>query len=303
MKKIVSCLLVAMLALPMFAQEAAVAEKSDYLPQAGDFAIGFNLNPFATFAGNLSNGTTGNAIDNARIGGNALLSNMTAPNAYPVVSLQGKYMFTDNLGLRANIGLMLTRENNREYVLDDAALAADPLSRQKVVDAEHIASNGGSLAVGVEYRIGKRRVQGVFSGSALYAFSVAHTTYEFGNAITEVNQRPTSGSFATYAAMSSAMPNARLLKNYTSDGIHTIGLVGSVGVEGFVAPKISIGAEVNLALLYTWTPQQYGEFEGFNTLTKKVEGFTELVAPKSSQFVFGTQNIGANLFMNFYFNR
>lgn len=302
MKKIVSCLLMAALALPMFAQEESAA-KNEYLPAAGDFAIGFNLNPFATFVGNMFNGTVGNAIDNGKIGGEALLSNMTMPNAYPVVSLQGKYMFTDNLGLRANIGLLLTRKNNREYVLDDEAVALDPLSRQKVVDAEYLSSHGGSLSVGVEYRIGKGRVQGVFSGSALYAFSVAHANYEFGNAITEANQRPTSGSFVTYAAMSSQMPNARLLHSYTDDGVHTIGLVGSVGIEGFVAPKISIGAEVNLALLYAWTPQQYGEYEGFNLLTKEVEHFTELVAPKSSQFVFGTQNIGANLFMNFYFNR
>lgn len=302
MKKIVSCLLVAALALPMFAQEENAA-KNEYLPAAGDFAIGFNLNPFATFVGNMFNGTIGNAIDNGEIGGEALLSNMTMPNAYPVVSLQGKYMFTDNLGLRANIGLLLTRQNNREYVVDDAALALDPLSEQKVIDAEYLSSHGGSLSVGVEYRIGKGRVQGVFSGSALYAFSVAKATYEFGNAITEANQRPTSGSFVTYAAMSSQMPNARLLRDYTSDGVHTIGLVGSVGIEGFVAPKISIGAEVNLALLYTWTPQQYGDFEGFNLLTAEVEHFTDLIAPKSSQFVFGTQNIGANLFMNFYFNR
>ena len=301
MKKIVSCLLMAALALPMFAQEESAA-KNEYLPAAGDFAIGFNLNPFATFVGNMFNGTVGNAIDNDKIGGEALWSNTTT-NAYPVVSLQGKYMFTDNLGLRANIGLLLTRKNNREYVLDDEAVALDPLSKQKVVDAEYLSSHGGSLSVGVEYRIGKGRVQGVFSGSALYAFSVAHANYEFGNAITEANQRPTSGSFATYAAMSSQMPNARLLHSYTDDGVHTIGLVGSVGIEGFVAPKISIGAEVNLALLYTWTPQQYGDFEGFNLLTAEVEHFTDLIAPKSSQFVFGTQNIGANLFMNFYFNR
>ena len=68
-------------------------------------------------------------------------------------------------------------------------------------------------------------------------------------------------------------------------------------------PKISKGAEENGAVLYTWTPQQYGDFEGFNLLTSEVERFTDLIAPKSSQFVFGTQNIGANLFMNFYFNR
>ncbi len=306
MKKIVSCLLVAMLALPMFAQEAAVAEKSDYLPQAGDFAIGFNLNPFTNYIGKLFNGSTNASIDNEAIGGSGLLWNKdlsSVASPFPLVSIQGKYMITDQLGVRANIGLLLNRTHEREYVLDDAALAADPLSREKVIDSYKFARTGGSLSAGVEYRVGQRRVQGVFSGSALYAFYTQSKKYEYGNSITEVNQKPESASWTSWEAISTAMPNARKLKDYNNDGTHTIGLAGSIGVECFVAPKIALGAEVNLALLYTWTPNKYVEYEGYNTLNGQVENFTDLKAPKTGDFVFGTQNIGANLYMTFYFGK
>ena len=69
MKKIVCLLLMAALAYPMRAEEANTPEKdkksvdySQYLPQEGEFAIGFNLDPVATFVGNLFNGTVGNAL-------------------------------------------------------------------------------------------------------------------------------------------------------------------------------------------------------------------------------------------------
>lgn len=305
MKKIVSCLLVAMLALPAFAQEAATAEKGSYLPEAGEFAIGFNLNPFTNFVGKMFNNSTDASIDNTAIGGSGLLWNPDVESVgspFPLVSIQGKYMFRDNLGLRFNAGLLLHRTKNQEYVIDDAAVVADPLSRDKVTDAHKFSRTGGSLSLGIEYRVGQRRVQGVFSGSALYAFYTQNSKYTYGNAITDINQRP-SCAFDTWESLNTAMPNARKLNDYTGDGTHTIGLAGSVGVEFFVAPKIALGAEVNLALLYTWTPNKYVEYEGYNTLTSQVENYTDLKAPKSSNFVFGTQNIGANLYMTFYFGQ
>ncbi len=302
MKKIVSCLLVAALAMPMFAQEEA-AGKSEFLPEAGDWAIGFNVNPFTNYIGKLFNGSTNASIDNSAIGGSGLLWNedlSSIGSPLPMVSIQGKYMLTDQLGIRANIGLLLNRENEQKYQQDDAALALDPLSRQKVTDSYKKAQTGGSLSVGVEYRVGKGRVQGVFSGSALYAFSLESEEYSYGNAITGVNQKPSS--LDTWESMGSAMPNARMLKSY-ADGTHTVGLVGSVGVECFVAPKIALGLEVNLALLYAWTPNKYALYEGYNLNNEKVEEFTDLVSPKNSAFVFGTQNVGANLYMAFYIGK
>lgn len=307
--KIISVALLAFMVIPLFAQEnEAQANKtaSDFLPVAGEYSIGINANPILNFLGNAFNGHDArNTIGD--LGGQALLEPPlgTMPNAFPLISIMGKYMMTDNFALRANVGLILNRKNDNVYVLDDQALALDPLSFAKVIDSRRVANNGGSFSFGGEYRVGKRKVQGIFGASALYAFSLTSTTYKYGNAITEVNQAPTTNGVITPGvypfALSSAYPNARTIEDFSTTGNHTLGLVGSVGVEWFVAPKIALGCEVNLALLYGWTPNLYSKIEGYNTLSLKVDEFTELIAPRSSEFIFGTQNIGANLFVNFYF--
>ena len=74
-------------------------------------------------------------------------------------------------------------------------------------------------------------------------------------------------------------------------------------MEYFLAPKVSFGAEVNLSLLYAWTGKTYTTIEGFNASTNEVEEHTDLTSPSSSDLIFGTQNIGANLFFNFYFDK
>jgi len=62
-----------------------------------------------------------------------------------------------------------------------------------------------------------------------------------------------------------------------------------------------LGANVNLYLLYLWSPNRYVTYEGWNNLTLQKETVTDLKYPVSSGFHFGTDNIGANLLMSFYF--
>ncbi len=297
MKKILSVLLAAMLVVPAFAidqekiDEKAKHDYTGWLPAKGEWYLGFSLNPVATFVGNLFNGTTGNSLGD--FAGESLGNNM--------VSIMGGYMLTDQLSINANIGLSLSRTHNHTYVFDDLALMYDPLSRLKVQDIEHYAKNAGSIALGVEYRVGKRAVQGVFGGGLVYAFAAENTTYNYGNAITEANQKPTIASAISYEAYDSYIPNARPLKKFSTDDIHALGVYATAGFEWFVAPKIALGANVNILLSYSWNPKQYVTYEGWNTLTMANEQVTDLKKPVSSTFSFGTQNIGANLLMKFFF--
>lgn len=295
MKKILSVILATMLIVPAFAKEEEKTEQkasrdySTWLPAAGDWSLGFSLDPIASFIGNMFNGNTDNYLRD--LAGESMVNNM--------FSIMGGYMITDQLGVRANIGLNISRMHDHAYVVDDLAKMADPLSRSKVEDIVNSASTSGSIALGADYRVGKRSVQGVFGGGLVYAFSAFNTTYKYGNAITEANQRPTiDGSYDVY---DSYMPYARPLKNFNYSGMHTFGAYASVGVEWFVAPKISLGANVNLYLLYQWTPNRYVTYEGWNNLTLQKETVTDLKYPVSSGFHFGTDNIGANLLMSFYF--
>lgn len=299
MKRLVSIIIGVALALPLLAQEPTAQQEVVYTPQQGEWAVGFTLNPILNFVGNMFNGTAGQVFNSQTLGGQPLFSD--ADPAYPLVSVMGKYMVTDNVAIRANLGLLLNINNQNFYISDDRAVLLDPLSIEKVTDKAHGETYGGSLFIGAEYRVGKKRVQGIFGGGLNYAFSVYQAKYSYGNAISEANQVPTIGAgMPAFTQPAIYMPNARTISQLNS-GTHTVGLVGNIGVECFVAPKISLGAEVNLAILYRIEMPSYKQLEGYNLITKQVQTFTDIAGQSTSGFLFGTQNIGANIFMNFYF--
>ena len=306
MKRLISFILVAVLALPLLAEEQVVTKPrekkvlndySEWLPKQGDFSVAFSLDPIASFVGNMFNGSPSNGLDD--LAGEPLLDGITGA---PMVSVMGTYMQTDQLAWKVNLGIGYTHKSNNEYVLDDAALFLDPLSRVKVVDTQAYNRIYGSIALGAEYRVGKNLpVQGVFGAGLNYAFGEISSKYNYGNAITELNQIPSISEPALYEAVAGYMPNARPLNTQANNLIHMVGAYASVGMEWFVAPKIALGANVNFGIYYEVNPSRATIYEGWNTATMQVEQFTELVAPASHGFHIGTDNIGANLYMAFYF--
>ena len=315
MKRIATLALSLVLAAVAIAQEAASGDKpqrekkvakdySEYLPKAGDMSIGFSLNPLATFAGNLFNGNVNNTLGN--LAGEPLeVNSMNVPTPN-IVSIMYKYMLTDELGIKANLGFGCYIHSQNGYSYDDAAQLMNPLSQAKVVDSYKQNRLSGSIAAGVEYHVGKQLpVQGVFGGGILYALGHETHQYRYGNAITELNQNPSHNTTIFPSGVTTSlipyMPNARVLSDQAVNLVHRVGLYASVGVEWFVAPKISLGANVNIDLCYTVNPARETIYEGWNNITSQVEQYTELVAPASHGFQFSTDNIGANLMLNFYF--
>lgn len=309
MKRFISLMLVFVLALPLLAEDqaaAAPAEKkvvkdySAWLPKQGDWSVGFSLDPIATFVGNLFNGNLNNGL--GTLHGDALLDDITA-SPKPMVSIMGTYMQTDQLAWKFNLGVGFSHKAENNYVLDDAALFLDPLSRIKVTDSYATNHLFGSVALGLEYHVGKRLpVQGVFGFGLNYAFGQISYAYHYGNAITEMNQKPSIYDPALYEAVAGYIPNARPLTRQANDLIHMVGAYASVGVEWFVAPKIALGANVNFGIYYEINPSRSTVYEGWNTASMQVEQFTELIAPANHGFHIGTDNIGANLYVAFYFN-
>jgi hypothetical protein len=179
----------------------------------------------------------------------------------------------------------------------------DPFSKAKVVDKQSADRIQGSIALGVEYRVGKKfPIQGVFGAGINYAFGEISYKYNYGNAITELNQAPTINDPLLYKAVAGYMPNARPLSTQDKNLIHMFGAYASAGVEWFVAPKVALGANVNFGMYYEVNPARATTYEGRNTASMQLEQFTELVAPASHGFHIGTDNIGANLYVAFYFN-
>lgn len=273
-------------------------QQKQYLPEEGDWALGIDVVPILKYIGNAFNGTDGsNGLNH--VGGTPFTSgHFGNQGLMPTVSIMGKYMLTDEWAVRANVGLMISSANDKAYSPDDKALLTNPFSEAKVIDGARYDRNGMSMLLGAEYRKGARRIQGVFGAGLLFAFQNSKETYSWGNALTEINQSPTSHAFANMPTLPTGY---RALKQNGAGSDFYLGLTGSAGIEWFVAPKIALGAEVNLSLYYIFGTQTYVESEGYNATLGKVETRTDLYAPGSNGIYFGTESLGGSLYMTFYF--
>lgn len=267
---------IALCSLPFTAQAQS---EEDYLPKAGDLGLSVSANPLSQIATGVS-------------------------YTQPLVSIAGKYMVSDKSALFLNVGWIYNYNHNNYYADDDAALYLDPFSRAKVIDTREDQITGLNVSFGGERRIGKGKVQGVFGGGIMYAFSYYDIRYSYGNAITSINQQP-SISDDLYSNIDypdvPGVSYQRYLSEFNITPTHYIGLTGYAGVEWFVAPKVSVGAKLYLTAAYRFLSGDYYTAEGYNYLTGQVEEWTELLRPSSHGFSFNRDNVGMDISFNFYF--
>lgn len=299
MKKIIVMLIVGIVSAGvMNAQDESKPEKV-YIPEQGEFAIGFDASPLVRYVGNLFNGSAGNGFTGLSGTPFTYGYDYFRSDIMPDVSIMAKYMLTDEFALKANVGLLVRSSSDRSFIKDDAALLENPLSEAKVTDIQRTNRTGVSLMLGGEYRLGKKRIQGVFGAGVLFAMQNISEKYTYGNALTAVNQSPSTAISGTGGV---SIPSGyRLLKHANSDANFYTGLTASAGIEWFVAPKISIGAEVNISAYYLFGAEEYAVSEGYNSALAEVETRTDLISPGDSQFVFGTESLGGSLYMTFWF--
>lgn len=308
MKKYILFASACLLSLNLFAQQDK--PEKNYLPEEGDVTIGINAIPFLKYLGNCFSDAGDNTINAKKIGGVPSVGFPVAPGLQnPTISIFGKYFLTDQTALRLNVGIGIGSKTQRKYVQDDAALAADPLSAAQVEDSYKYRSTGFSMAVGYEWRRGGKRLQGFWGGQAVVAYSNGKHFFNYGNAITEINQTPSQTSTVWDNPVSGqTVPtlnpnignNSRLLQQ--NDGRSwTYGVGGFVGVEYYIAPKIAIGCEMSLNLLWTTEGKSLQKSERFNPDFNRVEENVRWSEPGGSAFHFGTENIGTSLYVAFSF--
>ena len=304
MKSIKVMLMALLLTMSAGASAQETAKKRPTLPKQGDIGLGIDLVPMFNYVGNIFNNSNNNTLNT--FGGQEALDGFWGNGndiINPAASIMAKYMLTDEIALRANIGIIRTKNINRYYQPDDAALFENPLSEAKVVDARKSYSSGGSISLGAEYRRGYNRIQGYGGVDLIYGFATKKEKYEYGNAITEVNQQP-----SRIENVAPALPEdvANWTKTYVTGRYHDgnaqyIGFGLHAGVEVFLASHFSVGGEVTMYGIGMFKPQSYQEQEGFNNINGKVETRTELLSPGDRSFNFGTGNLGGKLYMMFYF--
>ncbi len=279
------------------------------LPKQGDIAFGVNLMPILDFAGNIANGNTDNTISD--VGGSpwtdSYYDDTEVGNILsPEVSILAKYMLTDEIAVKVNLGFTSTKDVANNYSYDYMAYLDNPLSEAKVIDTKTTSSSVVALSVGGEYRIGQRRLVGIVGVNFLFAKESKFEEYSMGNELSLVNQAPSANYLnqdfiADESYQVDYFTETYMVEKYGDDFTNHYGLGIDLGVEYMLASQVAIGGSVSIYGLYTVTPSQYLKTVGFNTNTNAVEYHTELTAPESHTWTFGTSNMGAKIYTMFYF--
>lgn len=233
-------------------------------PEAGDWAIGADASPILNYIGNMFNGTAGNSISNDFIGN---------PTQFRIF---GKMFKDENTAYRATLGLR--SGSSKVATLTDTSSTTTPSYYEDVKKTSGLSLN---LSVGLEKRRGHGRLQGYYGG-------------EFGIGVGGAASTITN----TYGLdLSNSNPVDRILKSKSGTTIN-VGIRGFVGVEYFVLPKLSLGAEFGLGLGFTRTGEGKEDHEVWNGTG--VDTYT-LNTGKTSNFSFNTDNFSGAFRILYHF--
>ncbi len=248
------------------------AQEKQYLPEAGDWAIGIDAAPLLNYFGNF-------------IGGNGL---NTAPTwGFPTwnQTVSGKYFVTKDMAYRASIRLGFGSQKGSKMIGQDGAAAPTyPNLPTTVEDSYKAGGSSIGLAGGLEMRKGSGRLIGFYGAELGLNFASNNSSYTYGNAMTITGA--TSTDFGSNIE-TDTYGNAARVTESKSGMSTTIGLRGFIGAEYFILPKMSIGGEFGWGLGLQSDGASSMSMESTNGVavgTQTIEG------TKSSTFVFDTDD-------------
>ena len=259
MKKIALFIVCLSMGVAVSAQDLVNKKGENFLPEEGEWAVGFDAHPFLEYIGNIfSDGF--NFAPEANY-----LNNVN--------TIYGKMFISPTKAYRAKarIGFNNTTDNVSVFNLEDPA--GDNLE-----DTRKVSSTFVGLGAGIENRRGNSRLQGVWGAEGFVWFGGSKTTYEYGNPLDATNNPFHVNSFNP-----GFDDGVTEIKGGSVVGVQVRGFIG---VEYFVIPKISLGAE------YGWGPafQSTGDSEvsvEFLNADSEVESETTS-APGGSSFSLDT---------------
>jgi len=238
----------------VFAQDLTSKKGETILPEAGDWGVSVNANPFLNYAGNFIGGNGLNAAPTA----NFLTTNQT---------ITGKYFIDEKTAYRGGIRINFSSASTATKVA--AIPATSPATF--VDDVTTVSGSNIGLTFGLEKRKGKTRLQGFYGAEAGLMFGSGKTTFEYGNDLSANN----------------AITRTALTKGGSTFGF---GLRGFIGAEYFILPKMSIGAEFGWGLAFNRTGEGETTTDTWNG--SAVESTTTNTG-KSSSFGIDTDNMNS----------
>ena len=294
MKKTVLFAAALVLAATTFAQDGLTSKKGEaYLPEAGDWAIGWDAMPFLDYA---SNGNLPNASFIA--------------NNQPM-TLVGKMFKDESTAYRAKLRIGFG-SNTLEGVSD----TSNTTLTGEITDEMKTSNMMITLGGGIEKRKGNTRLQGFYGAEALVSFGGSATEYTYADAgrgntaagsTTPVVQ-PSQFNFGNNIVMdpNTGLPtDERVMKN-TQGSTFQFSLRGFIGVEYFFAPKISVSAEYGWGLMMSSTGAGEVDTEEYAISSGAAAGSEANIARKhttgaSSAFGIDTDNNGGQITLMFHF--
>jgi hypothetical protein len=279
MKKSVLVMALVIGATGAFAQDLTSKKGEKFLPEANDWAIGFDAVPALNAVGRVMGGSQGTSM-----------SNPMGSTQYIV----GKMFKDEKTAYRAALGINFGSSTSKNNVYDDQVGVATPDATKTVEDTKKTSTNSITIGGGIEKRRGTTRLQGYYGGMLLISFgNTGNDTYTYGNAMSTANPSPTSTT--NWSSKSSAATGSRTTE-MKSGSMFGLGVNGFIGAEYFIAPKISIGAE------YWWGIGFNSTGEGSSTSETISAGAVKSTTAKSaggSSFTLG--NSVSSIMVNFHF--
>ncbi|MBP9185976.1 MAG: hypothetical protein KBE91_02545 [Bacteroidia bacterium] len=272
------------------------------LPQEGDWSFGISASPLLQYAGNLFSGA--NATNGA-----PAVANANGPFIQQLganiggVAFMGKYMKTATMAYKVRFQANVYSNTYNNYVAKSSA-TPNPLLPEFAEDQQVVNTAAFLLGGGIEKRRGSAtRLQGIYGGEVLLGYSTNAESMSYGNAMDADYNAPTSTFFNTGGGVGgSGSQSSRVIERELGSTFFA-GARGYVGVEYFIAPKISLGAEVGYTLGVQLNGNQRTVSETFDAGTLQ----TVNVEAKTFRnqgitgFGMGLDNANAGVNLNFYF--
>lgn len=252
-----------------FAQDLKSKKGENYLPEAGDYALGFDGVPVLNYFGAFLSGAGATAPTPGFVTG-------TSP-----MTIMGKYFVDANTAYRGQVRIGFG--STSMSTLTDTSSTGTP---SYVEDVAKTSYNAITLGAGLEKRKGNTRIQGFYGGEALIMLGGTGTSNEYGAALSATND---------------VGPRVLSTKAGSTFGLT---LRGFIGAEVFVFPKVSVSGEFGWGLGLATTGEGEVETEDWSTIgTQTTDQLNVITAKtgKSSSFGIDTDNTGGRLAILFHF--
>tara|TARA_B110001452_G_C15191738_1_gene413801 strand:+ start:509 stop:1423 length:915 start_codon:yes stop_codon:yes gene_type:complete len=265
------------------------------LPVKGELSVGLSMGPILDYFGNFFNGSTSNSASalflSYPVNNNNLYSSSTAPTSNQIFM---KYFLSDKSAVRLSFEYTGLNNYEKAYVQNDVAVNIDSLSNSKSEDMIQTLGSTFILSLGYEKRRGSSRIQGYYGASTFFLRQNSQQLYSYSNPLSDINPSPSSMDWGDNLLAN----NSRKLSQ-NNGVVNGFGMGGILGVEYFIFPKASIGAEVGYNYIYLNERQSSYEYERWNV--NQIDTKKEIDSPGLRNNEWGTFNPSANFFLMFHF--